>query len=126
MTAKAGAVFAAPACYQLPLKKLMGMRRNIRLDYGGTNQIYLYTHWGAQYLEDTLRVALIRDRSRWSDPEYLARIIFSEMIKDEVLDTNGYGLAPYEMDDQYPTIRVDLQHQTVGRQPFEEFVNAAC
>ena len=103
----------------------MGMRRNIRLDYGGSKRIYLYTHWGAEDLEDTLRDALIRGRSRWSDPAYLARIIFSEMIKDDVLNTLGYGLAPYVMDDEFPTIEVDLRNQTVGDQSFEEFVQSA-
>jgi hypothetical protein len=101
------------------------MRRNIRLNYGGPERIYLYTHWGAKPLEHTLRDALVRGRSRWSDPEYLARIIFSEMIKGAVLDTTGYGLAPYAMDEQYPTIEVDLEHQTADGRPFEEFVAAS-
>ena len=102
----------------------MGMRRNIALDYGNEHRIYLYTHWGAECLEDTLRDALVRGRSRWADPAYLARIIFSEMIKDEVLETTGYGLAPHVMDDEYPTIEVDLRHRMVGDQSFEEFVTA--
>jgi hypothetical protein len=82
------------------------------------------TSYRAECLEDTLRDALVRGRSRWADPAYLARIIFSEMIKDEVLETTGYGLAPYVMDDQYPTIEVDLRHRMVGDQSFEEFVTA--
>ena len=101
----------------------MGMRRNIALDYGEQRKIYLYTHWGAESLEDVLRAALIRGRSRWDDPPYLARIIFSEMIQDEVLDTAGYGIAPYVMDDEFPTIEVDLEKQTVGGVPFEQFVS---
>jgi hypothetical protein len=100
------------------------MRRNIALDYGEKTKIYLYTHWGAEELEETLRQALLRGRDRWSDPEYLARIIFSEMIRDEVLETTGYGIAPHVMDDQYPTIEVHLEKQTVGSQSFEEFVGA--
>jgi len=100
------------------------MRRNIALDYGAQTKIYLYTHWGAEELEETLRQALLRGRDRWSDPEYLARVIFSEMIQDEVLETTGYGIAPYPGDEEYPTIEVDLEKQTVGRQPFEAFVAA--
>ena len=101
----------------------MGMRRNIALDYGEERKIYLYTHWGAECLEDVLRDALTRGRSRWDDPPYLARIIFSEMIRDEVLDTTGYGIAPYVMDDEFPTIEVDLGKRTVGGVPFEQFVS---
>jgi hypothetical protein len=100
----------------------MGMRRNIALDYGGEGKIYLYTHWGAEGLEDVLRDALIRGRSRWADPSYLARIIFSEMTQHEVLDTTGYGIAPYVMDDEFPTIEVDLGKRTVNGVPFDEFV----
>jgi hypothetical protein len=101
----------------------MGMRRNIALDYGRERKIYLYTHWGAEGLEDVLRDALLRGRSRWDDPSYLARIIFSEMIQDEVLDTTGYGIAPYVMDDEFRTIEVDLEKRTVGGVPFEQFVS---
>ena len=101
----------------------MGMRRNIALDYGEERKIYLYTHWGAERLEDVLRDALIRGRSRWDDPPYLARIIFSEMIQDDVLDILGYGIAPYECDPEYPTIEVDFGKRTVGGVPFYEFVS---
>ena len=101
----------------------MGMRRNIELDYGKLNsKIYFYTHWGAEGLEDSLRAALIRGRARWNDPEYLARIIFSEMIRDEVLQETGYGIAPYEMDPEFPTIEVNLIKQTVNGKPFAEFL----
>ena len=103
---------------------VMGMRRNIALDYGANTKVFLYTHWGAEHLEDTLRAALIRGRDRWDDPPYLARIIFSEMIQDEVLEETGYGIAPYVMDDEFPTIEVDLENRTVNRQSFEMFVAA--
>ena len=100
----------------------MGMRRNIALDYGVGNKIFLYTHWGAERLEDTVRAALTRGASRWDDPPYLARIIFSEMIRDEVMDTIGYGIAPYVMDDEFPTIEVDLEKRTVGGEPYPAFI----
>lgn len=100
----------------------MGMRRNIAVDYGDNQKIYFYTHWGAAHLEQTLAAALIRGKSRWDDPPYLARIIFSEMIQDEVLDTTGYGISPYECDPEYDTIEVDLEKQSVGGVPFAEFI----
>jgi len=103
----------------------MGMRRNIALDYGEQTKIYFYTHWGAEYLEDVLRNALLRGRSRWDDPPYLARIIFSEMIRDEVLQEEGYGIAPYLMDPEFPTIEVDLRKETVDGKPFDQFVHHA-
>jgi hypothetical protein len=99
------------------------MRRNIALDYGEGRKVYLYTHWGAEDLEDVLREALGRGRSRWDDPPYLARIIFSEMIRDDLFETTGYGIAPYAIDKrEFPTIEVDFEKRTVDGVPFEEIV----
>src|SRR4051794_38424404 len=99
----------------------MGMRRNVALVYENDSTIFLYTHWGAEYLKQDLKNALARGQSRWDDESYLARIIFSEMVKGDIEGTTGYGLAPYETDPEFPTIRVDLQKQTVNDVPFAEF-----
>ena len=45
------------------------------------------------------------------------------MIRDEVLDTTGYGIAPYVMDDEFLTIEIDCGKRTVGGMPFDEFVS---
>lgn len=108
----------------------MGARRNIKLEYRKVDEngvkdfpIYFYTHWGAEELPETLKNALKRGFERWDDESYLARIIFSEMIKDDVLELTGYGIAPYPIDDkQYPTITVNLEHQTVDDVPFHKYV----
>jgi hypothetical protein len=104
----------------------MGMRRNIAVTFDDAKRstIYFYTHWGAEHLEETLRAALQRGMSRWDDPSYLARIIFSEMIQDEVMETTGYGIAPYEIEAEFATISVDLTDRTVDGVPFETFVAA--
>lgn len=107
------------------------MRRNIALSYGREQinrncdvpKIYFYTHWGALDLEDDLRRALIRGKSRWEDPAYLARIIFSELVQHEVLGTTGFGIDVVECDPEYPTIEVDLEKRTVDGAPFAEFIN---
>ena len=101
----------------------MGMRRNIALQYGTEKpEIYLYTHWDAQTLHTTLAFSLDRARERWSDASYLARVIFTDMTKSAGDDLTGYGLAPYEMDEEYPTITVHLENKTVNGVPFEDFV----
>jgi hypothetical protein len=85
----------------------MGDRGMVRFDYGQDGTIGFYTHWGGSELENTLRAALIRGRRRWSDSSYLARIIFSEMIRDSVLDETGYGICPWVPGDlNNPTITV--------------------
>ena len=70
-------------------------RGNIILKFHDGNKIYFYTHWGGSQLKNTLKNALKRGKDRWGDEPYLARIIFSEMIKDEVLKNTGYGITPY-------------------------------
>jgi len=101
----------------------MGARANVVLDYGKNQKIYLYSHWGGESLEEVLKDALERGKSRWNDDSYLARIIFSEMIKDDVLGTTGYGISPYLTDNEYPLLEVDLNKQTVNDIPFQEFIN---
>lgn len=102
----------------------MGMRRNISLQYEGRTEpsIYLYTHWGADGLEQTLAQSIERGKGRWGDSSYLARVIASDMFKDAGDDITGYGLAPYVMDDEYPTLHVDLGKLTVNNVPFEAFI----
>lgn len=103
----------------------MGMRRNIALDYGAKykDKIYLYTHWDAEGLEQTLAKALDAGRGRWDDDSYLARIIFSHVVDGVPLDQEtGYGLSPFEIDPEFPTLEVDLNGNTVNGVKFEEFI----
>jgi len=74
--------------------------------------VYFYTHWSASELEDTVRRALAR-RQRWDDDEYLARIIFSEMIKDEVDEEAGYGIGHSEHGGIWKLVTVNCNDQTV-------------
>ena len=96
----------------------MGDRANIKLidnkDTEGKEigVMWLYTHWGGHSLFEDLKSALIRGKSRWDDDSYLARIIFSEMIQGEVLDTTGYGLST-QMGDGGEDFCVDLTAGTV-------------
>ena len=101
----------------------MGARRNIKIIYQEGDRIYFYTHWDAEELEDILKNALIRGKDRWDDEGYLARIIFSEMIKEDIEGTTGYGISPYECDPQYETIVVNLNENTVNGKSFEDFIS---
>jgi hypothetical protein len=70
----------------------MGDRANIHIIETEGAGIYFYTHWTGYKLPQTLQVALARGKDRWNDETYLNRIIFSEMIKNNVLDETGFGL----------------------------------
>ena len=91
----------------------MGDRGTVDLDYGDGKKVYLYTHWGRYNLGETVQNALKRGRRRWNDQPYLARIIFSEMIQDDVLEETGFGLD-VELGDGDETVVIDLNNCTVS------------
>lgn len=110
------------------------MRQNIELEYEETearegNLIYIYSHWDGddKYLTSglahKLKNALAR-HERWDDEGYLARIIISEVLRDSLDDETGYGIQPYEIDPEFPTIKVNFKAQTVDGMRYEDFINS--
>jgi len=99
----------------------MGDRANICTGFFGREnhhasqllKIYMYTHWDGTSLPVTLQDALKRGQSRWDDPQYLNRIIFSEMIQNDVLDDTGYGLSTEIGDNEHEIIYVNHDTQSV-------------
>jgi hypothetical protein len=92
----------------------MGDRGQVEIISEDSPNLYFYTHWGANSLEYTVADALERGRGRWSDDEYLNRIIFSEMIKDEVLEETGYGIGFGMHGDIWKLVVVNYKDNTVG------------
>jgi len=90
------------------------------------HEIYLYSHWDGSDLAVTLKKALKRGKDRWEDPSYLTRIIFSEMIKNDVDGLTGYGISNHLLDNEYNILYVDTDSQTVNvgykSFSFEEFI----
>jgi hypothetical protein len=108
----------------------MGDRGNIEMVYYNGDKIYFYTHWTGSDLPLILKSALIRGKNRWNDESYLSRIIFSEMIKYNVLEEVGYGISPYITDNEHDIISVNCSLQTItienkGVWTFPEFVELA-
>ena len=129
----------------------MGDRANIGVimrdfapDGANATVVFFYSHWGGSQIEETLADALDRGRGRWFDDSYLARIIFSEMVKDNILSDTGYGMSIYVGDNGHDILIVDLEKNLVftvdetlaaslnrdpgaivkltGGEPFDEFV----
>ncbi len=95
----------------------MGDRGNIVC-----NGVFMYSHWGGYGLKEQLRNALKRGKSRWDDPSYLARIIFCEMIADDIMGTTGYGLSTSLCDNEHPILFVccnDKRVYVVSETEFE-------
>jgi len=93
--------------------------------------VYLFTHWRASWLEDVVRKALERGKPRWNDPEYLARIIFCEMVKGQEMELTGYGIGTKRYSNVWRIIEIDCKNQKVTKidfgkvqfvKSFEEFV----
>jgi len=93
----------------------VGDRSNVKIAYESGAMIGFYTHWGGTELPTIVQTALKRGKPRWDDEAYLARIIFSEMIKDEVNELTGFGIYPgdHEYDEEHKTIFVNIKEQTV-------------
>lgn len=73
----------------------MGNRSQVAIKYNSskTSKVYLYSHWGGKSIYRDIARALNRAPDRWDDDEYLARVIFSIMIEDDVKGTTGYGIG---------------------------------
>jgi hypothetical protein len=91
----------------------MGDRANIIVKDGSKNPIFLYTHWAGSELPATLQEGLKRGRPRWDDDSYLTRILFCEMIQDDVLGETGYGISTSMPDNEHNYLIVDVPAQKV-------------
>lgn len=90
----------------------MGCRGNVKVKSDGREPVYLYSHWDAFELPKVVQRAL-RRKQRWNDEPYLARIIFSEMIKDNVDSSTGFGISAYPTDGTNRIVHVDVSNQKV-------------
>ena len=105
----------------------MGTRAQVKIEqYGNRAPVYLYQHYDGYNLPDTVRKALKKGRGSWNDECYLARIIFCEMVKDDIAGTTGYGIDTEEHGDIEVLVEI-LQGQKVRigseEYTFEEFIN---
>ena len=74
--------------------------------------VVLYTHWGANDMLADLKTVLKR-KARWSDPPYLSRMIFCQMVKGEERGETGYGIMTNNIGDAEEEIVVVCDRQEV-------------
>ena len=75
--------------------------------------VFLYTHDNAKFLVEDVHTALSK-RVRWDDPDYLARIIFCNMLVKEDWDKEtGYGIGSQMYADINLLIRIDIAKQKI-------------
>lgn len=106
----------------------MGDRGNIKVIGAGPHAIYFYTHNGGSYLDEVLK-PVIAQRKRWSDGAYLARMIFCQMVKNDISGEYGYGIATSPPDNEHSILCVDTNAQIIYREgsniqyTFERYIN---
>lgn len=77
----------------------MGARAQVKIQESERSApVYLYTHWGSGEIIEDVKRALAKNW-RWSDYEYLARVIFDEMKGDDFDTETGYGISTSEHGD---------------------------
>lgn len=91
----------------------MGDRANVVV-MTKPHPVYLYSHWGGRDLPLVVQDALRRGPDRWSDDSYLTRIIFSEMIKDSVEGTTGFGIGTQAPDNEHDLVMVFPENRSQG------------
>lgn len=93
----------------------MGDRGNIVVREHDS-EVWLYTHWSGSEIGDTLKAGLAKAPDRWSDGQYLARVIFQALVgKDD--GTTGYGISSRINDNEHPILVADCDSQRVFTVP---------
>ena len=96
----------------------MGCRGTIEIWENGTSPkeeekpVVLYTHWGADEMEDDVRDVMSR-KKRWTDPAYLSRMIFSRMIRNDIDGEHNYGIMTDNIGDAEKEIIIDCDRQEI-------------
>ena len=102
----------------------MGDRANVLVIDDDSN-VYLYTHWCGSELPEMVK-ASIKRHARWDDGSYLARIIFQDMVNND-LSCSGFGISSVcgDGDDRIIEVDVDNQEVRIGEMlwNFTEFCN---
>lgn len=96
----------------------MGDRSNIVVKQYDGSSVYLYGHWmGEDSIGITKRV--LERKQRWDDQAYLARMLFSEMVRNDLDSDTGYGISTTMCDNEYPIIVLDPSTQQVWLEEYQ-------
>jgi hypothetical protein len=76
--------------------------------------IYLYTQNRGDKLPQILKMALLRGKSRWGNTPVMTRIIFGEMVQNDVLNMDGFAISTQLSDNDHYLLVVDDAKERVG------------
>ena len=109
----------------------MGVKGQVHIE---DDNVWLYTEYEGYNVLNIVEKALRRGRSRWNNPEYLARIIFSEMTRDYIDGLEDYGIGARKHNGVEWSVGINCQNQTVTvtlwdrfleSKSFEDFISEA-
>jgi hypothetical protein len=102
----------------------MGDRANFGFVQPNGQTIVLYGHWAGYQMLGKLADAVIKARSRWTDPAYATRIVTSQLIGDQWNMETGWGLAVNEiLDNEHKIAIIDWDQQTFSLHEEDTFAN---
>jgi hypothetical protein len=97
------------------------IRDNYPADVRDKEAVFLYGHWSGTELPEIARAALERAEGRWDDAQYLARIVFEDMIADDLGGLTGYGITTQIADNEYDLIVLRPDRQVLARVTEKEY-----
>ena len=109
----------------------MGDRGNIVIrDSEPDDDVVFYTHWSGADVAAVVCRALAK-KWRWDDANYLARIVFCELVKGHENEETGYGISRHLAgDNEHSVVVVDVGKQEVFFSESDEDnllpINARC
>ena len=96
----------------------MGDRANLVVETRPGQRVLFYTHHGGEYVPYRLQKGL-RQRKRWDDPPYLARILFDALVGERHGTTIGYGIDVDFGDNNRDVLVVRCERQVVEVHAFD-------
>lgn len=114
----------------------MGDRSQVCIT-SGDSKVYLYSHCGGASIYGAAARGMRRAPDRLNDQEYLARVIFCDMVRGDINGSTGYGIgtsAHGDIEHPIPVLDCDSQmvewewprnyaySPTYPPMPFHEFV----
>jgi hypothetical protein len=76
--------------------------------------VYLYTQSRGHKLPNILRQALIHGKNRWGNTPVLTRIIFGEMMSNDVFNVDGFSISTELADNDNYILVVDDVNERIG------------
>lgn len=89
----------------------MGDRGNIVIRHKN-DEVWLYTHWGGTEIDEVLKASLAKAPDRWTDPQYLARVVFQSLVGTNN-GTTGYGISSRIHDNEHDILVADCESECV-------------